>query len=116
MIKEKKETRPNIEIQLGRKNRKIFMIVYPFDEEIYIDTKGLPPSATLCAMCDGTPFLVGKCGAKHDHERNFVNIEWAINEWGGPKDLVDALKKRKQMTIDSFAKYRDQLKGEDGNT
>lgn len=105
----KKDERHFIEIELGNKNRKIFIIIYPFEEEIYIDTQGLPETAILCAICDGTPMLVAKCGTKKKHERNFLPIEWVINQWGGDQVIVDAVKKRKEMIMENMQKYRDDL-------
>lgn len=94
-----------VEIELGRSNRKIFLQILLEPFEIWIDTQGLPQSAFLCAMCDAQPMMQVQCGKRGNHTRYFLNIDWAINDWGGPKDFVQALKTRKQMMIDD----REQL-------
>lgn len=96
------------EIELGNKARKIFVKVYFDPLEIWIDLKGLPTTAFLCAMCDGISFIEGKVGAKGKESRTFVNIDWAINDWGGDQQIVDALKKRKQMILDDLPRLREK--------
>jgi len=103
------DPREFIEIQLGDRKKKIFVLVYPFEEEIWIDLKGLPNSAFLCACCDGITMMQAKVG-KRDEKRLFLPINWVINDWGGDKELVEAIKKRKTICTDSMNKYREQLK------
>ena len=85
---------------------KFFLIIYPYDGEIFIDTKALPQSALLCAMCDNTRFLLAKVGGKRKQERSFVSIDWIINDWGGPEELVSLVKRKKQDLMDEM----EQLK------
>ncbi len=89
------------EIEIGdkKKKKKVFLLLEFDPVQIWIDISGLPPSAYLCACIDGTPFKKAKVGENGNITRYFVNIEWAINEWGGPKDIVNALKNRKEMTM-----------------
>ena len=109
---EYREEETPIEIELGDDKRRIFVKVYLDTCEIWIDTQGLPESAILCAMCDATPFLKCICGENDEHERFFVNIDWAINDWGGDKEIVLALKKRKQMIFNDLPRLREKyLKG-----
>jgi hypothetical protein len=96
------------EIELGNRKRKIFVKIY-FDQlEIWIDLKGLPTTALLCALCDGTPFIEGKVGAKGKEIRTFVNVEWAINDWGGDQEIVDDIKKIKQMILDDLPRLKEK--------
>ena len=107
MTEQQKEI-PGYELELGKGKRKIFVRIEFEPLKIWIDTKGLPDSATLCAMCDAIPFSIAKCGNKYQHERYFVDMEWAINDWGGPEDIVEALKRRKQMIIDDLPKMKEK--------
>lgn len=97
------------EIELGSGNNKVFLKIHFEPLEIWIDTKALGPTGMLCAMCDGTPFLQSQCGSsKRGLLRFFVNIEWAINEWGGETEIVEALKVRKQMIIDDLPRLKEK--------
>lgn len=96
------------EIELGNKKRKFFVKVYFEPFEIWVDLQGLPNTAFLCAMCDGISLLECEVGDKGKEKRLFINIEWAINEWGGDSEIVDALKKRKQMIIDDLPRLKEK--------
>ena len=96
------------EIEIGNKKRRIFLKVYFDPLEIWIDLKGLPATAFLCALCDGIPLIQSKVGAKGKQERTFANIEWAINDWGGDQQIIDALKKRKQMILDDLPRLQEK--------
>ncbi len=96
------------EIELGNETRRIFMKV-DFDPfRIWIDTEGLPHEALLCAMHDGTDIIQAECGDEGNIKRFFIDIEWAINEWGGDEELVNALKNRRQMTIDDLPRLKEK--------
>lgn len=95
----KKDGREFIERQFNKGNKLLFIIIYPHEGEIYLDTKCLPNSAMLCAMCDGISFLQCKVGEKTHLERTFVSLDWAVNDWGGPSDIVDILKKVQENQI-----------------
>lgn len=103
------DTTPYIERELTHKKRKLFLLIYPLTEEIWIDTKGLPQTAILCAMCDGTPMRSAKVGSKKQFERYFLPIEWAIDDWGGDPKLVEALKKRRKIEQDDMAQHHRNL-------
>lgn len=90
-----------IELEIGNKRKKIFLLIDKHDV-IWIDTKGLPGTAYLCACFDGISIVIAKCGMSRRIERHFVPIEWAINEWGGPDNIVEALKTRRKMTMDDL--------------
>ena len=95
------------EYELGKEENKIFLLANVDTDEIWIDLEALPRVAIICALCDGTPVLDAECGEHGDIPRSFVNIVWAIHEWGGPKDIVEALQKREQMILEDLAKKRD---------
>ncbi len=105
---QKIEKGTSCEIELGNKKRKIFLKVFFDPFEIWIDTKGLPQEAFVCMLCDATPMFESECGSKSNLKRIFVNIEWAINDWGGDQEIVDALKKRKQMIIDDLPRLKQK--------
>jgi len=108
MTKEKNEC---IEFEMGKHTRKFYILVYPFSNppEIWIDTKFLPGTGKLCALIDNTPMFFLKVGKKHNLERMFVNIEWVINEWGGPDKFVDACKKRRDNFLGRMEEFRMHL-------
>lgn len=104
-----RDLRHCIEQELGKGKRRIFLLIYPHEEEIWIDFKGLPYSAFLCAMCDGTPLKQASVGAKKKQERTFCNIEWALTEWGGDKVLVEAIKTRKSKILEKIQEYKQMV-------
>lgn len=100
-----------IELEIIHKEKqdvKFFIKLYFSPFEIWVDFKGLPQTAFLCALCDGVPFIQSKCGDKGKEERIFVNIEWVINEWGGDREIIEAIKKRKQMILDDLPKLKEK--------
>lgn len=97
------------ELELNHKKKKVFLLIYLDPLEIWVDTQGLPNTSFLCAMIDGASMLKSKVGDKKNMERVFVNIEWAINDWGGLEQIVSALKKRKQMIIDDLPNIRKKM-------
>lgn len=101
-----KDPREFVEHELSNKKMKLFLLIYPHEAEIYVDTKALPQSAILCAMCDGISFLMAKVGSKKKQERSFIPIDWIIKEWGGPKDLVSAIERRKQILMDDMERMK----------
>jgi len=96
------------EIELSYGKFKYFMKVYFYPLEMWIDLRLLPDSAFLCAMCDGQQLIQSIVGEKGKTTRMFVNIEWVINEWGGNKELVDAIKRRKQMILDDLDRLKEK--------
>jgi len=101
-------SRPCIEMEIG-KSRKVFLKIFFDPDEIWVDTHGLGQSAEFCALIDCTPILMAKCGVRQKTRRTFVNINWAIDEWGGPKDLVEALKKRREITLKQMPELKKKL-------
>ena len=96
-----------IELEIGSKRKYVYLLIDE-DDKIWIDFKGLPETAMLCALVDGEPILSAKCGEKSNKPRAFVGIEWTINKWGGPEDFVEALKTRRQMTLDDLPSLREK--------
>jgi hypothetical protein len=103
-----KDSRPYVEIELGNKKRKIFLYLYPYESEIWVDIKALPPSAFLCACCDGTPLMQFKKVRKKEMV-TCISIDWIINEWGGHKEIVEAIIKRKSMILADLDKYKKMV-------
>lgn len=97
------------EMEFGNKNRKFFVKVTFEPFKMYVDLKGLPPTALLCAICDGVPFLISKCGPSGKTVRNFVDSDWIINDWGGDKELVAAVKKRKEMILAELPIIKEKI-------
>jgi hypothetical protein len=90
------------EIELGNDERKIFVKVFFDPVEIWIDFEGLPPTGFLCAIIDGIPMIGSNCGEDGQYKRNFCNIEWAINEWCGDQQIVEAIKTRKKKIMNEI--------------
>ena len=101
-----------IERQFGKGKKKFFALIEldPFD--ILIDFKSLPVTAFICACVDRVQCFKAVVGEKGKEERIFVGIDWCINEWGGDKELVEALKIYKQRTFEELpeliAKWSDK--------
>ncbi|HUU86567.1 MAG TPA: hypothetical protein VMX17_02290 [Candidatus Glassbacteria bacterium] len=98
----------SVEIELGDEERKFFVLLDLDTEDIYIDFEGLPITACLCASFDSTPVISAKVGENGDLERTFVNVEWVINDWGGDKEIVEAIKIRKKMILDDLDKFKEE--------
>lgn len=101
-----KDQREYIEREISGKGGKIFLIIYPHEDEIFVDIKALPDSAILCAMCDAISFVIAKVGSKKKKERSFVSIDWVINDWGGYKELVESFRKCKQLIMDDMPRMK----------
>jgi len=95
------------EIELGDPEKLLLFLYIKFEPlKIWVDTKGLPLTAVLCASFDGTEFMTATVGEKGDIERCFLDIDWVINDWGGDAELVKALKRRKQITLDELPELK----------
>jgi len=90
------------EIELGTENRPFFVLLSYNPFEMYVDLSVLPQAATLCLLADGCGVLNAMCGEDKNIQRRFVNSNWVINEWGGDKELVNAIKKSKQRLLDDL--------------
>lgn len=66
--------------------KKAYVQVFPDTKEIWVDMDMYPISMLLCALVDGIGIMTTKIKDK-DHQ--FVNSEWVINEWGGPKEFIE---------------------------
>ena len=94
--------REGVELEHGKGKFKTFSLLYFDPFEIWIDIKPLGQIALLCMMSDGVTLKEAKVGASGKTIRNFVNIEWAINDWGTDQKTIDALKLvRDKLTKDS---------------
>lgn len=98
-----------MEIEIEYKKEKIFLIFDLKEAKLWIDTQGLPQSAFFCAMFDGV-IAQANVGDKGQYDRYFLPIDWCINEWGGNKDIIKGLKKRKKMEFDKLEEYRKKYK------
>jgi len=90
------------EIELENEGKSFFLKVFFNPTEIFVDTQALTKTAFLCAACDGIASLQSPCGENNDIVRYFLPIDWVIDEWGGNKEIVEAVKKRKQMILDDI--------------
>lgn len=105
MDEEKKEF--FIEIESGKKKggKSTFLQFDLINAELWVDVSGLP-DAFLCASFDGQPARIGQCGEKGNKKITFLRIEWLINEWGGPDEIVEALKKVREIYMGLLEEYR----------
>lgn len=96
-----------IEIELGNAKRKCYLQYDIVNDDLYIEL-GNWQSVFLCACCDGVEIMQVKCGLRRK-KRIFYPSKWLINEWGGDKEIVDALKKclslRKEQLPELRKKY-----------
>jgi hypothetical protein len=98
-----------IEISLSNKSLKIFFKIDIETDQIWIDLKGLPYDAFLCAMYDGIEMFEFMCGEKKKTKRMFVSLDWILYKWLCPHDLKNSLKNRKQMLLDSLPEIKKSL-------
>ncbi len=91
-VNSKIEDRQGVELEHGKGKIKVFSLLYFDPLEIWIDIKPLGHIALLCMMSDGVMLKEAKVGAKGRITRNFVNIEWCINDWGTDEKTIEALK------------------------
>jgi hypothetical protein len=97
------------EIEFGKGKSKLFIIVFFDPVEIWVDTKALPPASSICALCDGIPILQSECGEKKPyHKRTFVNMEWVINDWKGPEDLIEVIKSKRDKILEDLPLLREK--------
>lgn len=96
-----------VEIELGNEDNRIFLLI-DSEERLWIDTMGVPHSAFFCALFDGIEIMTAEVGAEGGVLRQFIPMEWCIEHWGGDKQIVEALKKRKQMTLDDMPRIREK--------
>lgn len=95
-----------LEIRNGKRS---FFLKVDFDPfRVWVDFEGLPKDAFLCALYDGEKILQEKCGANSNSTRYFVDMDWCINDWNGDKEIVAAIKKRKQMIIDDLPRLKEK--------
>lgn len=87
-------SKKSVEIEMSQGNIKAFIKLFFDPLEIWIDFNGLPKEAFLCAGHDNETILKSYCGANGDLERFFVRSDWVINEWGGDKEIVNAIKSK----------------------
>jgi len=107
--KEADYNKSGCEIELGNEKLKIFLKVFFDPVEIWIDTMGLPKVAFLCAMHDGTDCISSICGEEgEEQERWFLPIEWVINGWGGDEQIVNAIKKRKELILNDLENLKEK--------
>lgn len=99
-----------IEYELNNKNKKYFFSIEYESGDVWVDTKLLPQTALLCAMCDGTAMLATKCGKRSDLKRTMLPMEWVINEWGGHEEIVEAMKKRKKLILKELPTLRKKYR------
>jgi|GEM_PF-7010049 len=80
------------EIELSKGKESIFFKVFFDPDSIWIDIGVLPHSAFLCACLDGQPLIECESGESGLNKRQFLDIEWLINEWEGDPYIIEALK------------------------
>lgn len=101
-LKSKEYTGKWCEIELSKGKRKLFLHVQFEPKHFFIDVTSLGPTALLCGACDGVPMYEASCGATGKIKRLFVSLDWACDEWGGPKEVEEALKKRREMLNEEY--------------
>ena len=95
-----------IELRVNKKNLTVYLKVFPFTEEIWVDFYGLPSSAVFWAMSHRLPFLECVVGEDEKEKRYFVNIDWVINDWDGPPEFIDKLIEYKENIVSRFDEFR----------
>ena len=65
MQKRAVDERKHIEREYDAGTRKLYVLVFPYEEEIWIDTEALPESTFFCAAFDGISIKKCKVIIKH---------------------------------------------------
>ena len=94
-------------LEFGDKKGKVYLGVNVETQQIIVDTKFLPETAFLCACFDCQEMYSMDVGKDNEDKRTFIDIDWVINEWGGPKDLIEAIKRRKASIIKSIPQMKE---------
>ena len=107
MQKRAVDERKHIEREYDAGTRKLYVLVFPYEEEIWIDTEALPESTFFCAAFDGISIKKCKVGAEgKEEERIFLPLEWLINEWGGGEKIIESLKKCKKKQMEDMKELK----------
>lgn len=77
----------------------------PKEKGIWIDITYFPTTCLLCALFDGTPYMKAAVGDSQDDERVFLPMDWLLEEWGGEKEIIAALKIAKPKILKRAKKY-----------
>jgi hypothetical protein len=96
--------------KFGKGRGQHFVILYPDNNEIFVDVKCFPQTCFLCACCDGIGLLQVKC--TNNITRTFLPMEWLIKDWGGGDDYVEALGKLKARMIGEAEKINREKQKE----
>ena len=96
-----------IELDNSKVKKKCYLLFDIEKEELWVPTEDLGRGVHLCAMFDGAPLMSSKVGNGNE-EKVFVKVNWAINDWGGPDNVVAALKKRRDIEIGKLKFYREK--------
>ena len=83
------------EIELIKEGQSIFLKIFFEPDSIWVDTSALPHSAYLCACFDGQSLIESECGETELDTRQFLNMDWLLNEWNGDPEIVAALEFQK---------------------
>ena len=94
----KLEDEETILIHCGKGKSSAYLLIYPMQKRIFFNIDILPKTAFLCAACDCTIFVEAKINRRTT--KLFVDIDWAINQWGGPKEYIDHLKLAKDIHME----------------
>jgi hypothetical protein len=80
--------------------------------QIFVDLMhSFPTSAFLCACFDGVECFTSPVGEDGEDEGTFVSIDWLINDWGGYPQIVEALKRRKELTLSEITVLKEKYAG-----
>lgn len=81
----------------GKKKLYYIVNVEPF--ALWIKSGIIGHAGFMCAMFDGTTLKQVQVGKRKTDVRIFVNIDWAINDWGCKEDWITELKLFKEKMI-----------------
>lgn len=96
-----------IELSDSKVKKKCYILFDIEKEELWVPIEDLGPAVMLCAMFDGTQLMSSPVG-KGNKEKTFVKFNWAINDWGGPENMIAALKKRQEIEFSKLDQYKNK--------
>lgn len=99
-----------MKVELEYRNGKVTSYVYVDidSKEILVDISLFPKSCFFYASYDGIECWLMKVGEEAEEQRIFLDIEWLINKWNGPKDIVEALKINKEKVLAEIPNLREK--------
>lgn len=98
----------NIEIELGNKKNKTFLMLDLDEEELWVDVHYLPGSILFCAMFDNEPVWYEDVGENKKFRRPFVRAKWLLDSGLLDDELKTSLIGRQELELSKLSYYKEK--------